>query len=412
MKVFMTAYACEPEIGSEPGVGWGWSNGLAQHVDLTVVTRANNQGPIEDYYRVHPPSEGRRKPRFLYYDPPGPALWLKRKGILPTQIFFGLWKLGVMWRFRGEIAKSDLLHHLTYSAIRLPGLYWFASKPVVVGPVGGTSKVSPHYISLYGPTAWQERIRAAMIRHWAWFPWIRMALGRADRIVCANSEAEEMISEIYPAKTARITEIGVEREDVTGGDLTVEPYNELGLIWIGTMAPWKGWFIALNALAKAKEALGSSKSVRMTMIGRGRDEAAASALAAELGIAGQVDFFRRIPLDEMNRRVVAAHAMVFSSIKDTSGTVVLEAMCKGKPVICLRHQGVGDITTPETAMRVEVGPLDGTIQGFADAIVSLAKDRELLEKLGRASRDRVLSDYIWERKSEKMNAIYRELVSE
>ena len=64
MKVFMTAYACEPEIGSEPGVGWGWSNGLAQHVDLTVVTRGNNKGPIEDYYRGHPPTGGRRKPRW------------------------------------------------------------------------------------------------------------------------------------------------------------------------------------------------------------------------------------------------------------------------------------------------------------------------------------------------------------
>lgn len=411
----MTAYACEPEVGSEPGVGWGWSNGLAQHVELTVVTRANNRKPIEDYYLAHPPAAGILKPNYLYYDPPAFALRLKRKGVLSHQVFFALWKLGAMWRFRGEMGKSDLLHHLTYSAIRLPSLYWFGSKPVVAGPVGGTSMVSPHYISLYGADARKELSRASMIRHWAWLPWIRLALGHAKRIVCANSEAEAMISKVYPEKTRRITEIGVAREEVTDGDLRVEPYEVLKLVWVGTMAPWKGWVIALRALAKAKEALrnsGGTRSLRLTMIGRGKEEAAAKALAASLGITGEVDFFSRIPLDELNERVVTAHAMVFSSIKDTSGTVVLEAMCKGKPVICLRHQGVGDITTPETAMRIEVGPLDQTVDGFAEAFVRLANDRDLLERLGRASRDRVLSDYIWERKSEKMVAIYREAVNE
>ena len=35
MKVFLSAYACEPGKGSEPGVGWSWAQGLADRVELT-----------------------------------------------------------------------------------------------------------------------------------------------------------------------------------------------------------------------------------------------------------------------------------------------------------------------------------------------------------------------------------------
>ena len=86
----MTAYACEPEKGSEPGVGWGWANGLASHVDLTVATRANNQPVIEKYYSENPGYPGGARPKFLYHDPGSLAIRLKKKGIMPTQVFSSL----------------------------------------------------------------------------------------------------------------------------------------------------------------------------------------------------------------------------------------------------------------------------------------------------------------------------------
>ena len=36
MKILISAYACEPGKGSEPGVGWRWVNGLAGRVELST----------------------------------------------------------------------------------------------------------------------------------------------------------------------------------------------------------------------------------------------------------------------------------------------------------------------------------------------------------------------------------------
>ena len=48
MRVLLSAYACEPNKGSEAGVGWHWALEIARlgH-EVWALTRANNRAPIE-----------------------------------------------------------------------------------------------------------------------------------------------------------------------------------------------------------------------------------------------------------------------------------------------------------------------------------------------------------------------------
>ena len=56
LRVLLSAYACEPGKGSEPGVGWNWVKQLARHEDVWVLTRSNNRGAIEQALRSEPRS--------------------------------------------------------------------------------------------------------------------------------------------------------------------------------------------------------------------------------------------------------------------------------------------------------------------------------------------------------------------
>ena len=84
MRVLISAYACEPDSGSEPGVGWNWSVQAARHGhDVVVITRANNREAIE--------AEMRREPiagiEFVYLDLPRPFLVLEETArILRTAV--------------------------------------------------------------------------------------------------------------------------------------------------------------------------------------------------------------------------------------------------------------------------------------------------------------------------------------
>ena len=66
MKVLVSAYACEPGKGSEPGVGWQWVRQIARFHDTWVITRANNREKIEADLLQRPGSVDRH--RFTFDD--------------------------------------------------------------------------------------------------------------------------------------------------------------------------------------------------------------------------------------------------------------------------------------------------------------------------------------------------------
>ena len=46
-RVLISAYACEPGKGSEPGVGWNWVKQISRFYETFVITRSNNKEAIE-----------------------------------------------------------------------------------------------------------------------------------------------------------------------------------------------------------------------------------------------------------------------------------------------------------------------------------------------------------------------------
>ena len=78
MKVLLSAFACSPGRGSEPGVGWGWATSLADigH-EVTVLTSSRFREPIlaanppgiEFHFIDNPePSFGRFSPSWGMYE--------------------------------------------------------------------------------------------------------------------------------------------------------------------------------------------------------------------------------------------------------------------------------------------------------------------------------------------------------
>src|SRR5690349_14743304 len=88
IKVLLSAYACEPNRGSEPGVGWNWALQEARFHEVWVVTRANNREVIEREMAENP----RPNLRFMYHDLPKWARWWKR-GNRGVNLYYLLWQL-------------------------------------------------------------------------------------------------------------------------------------------------------------------------------------------------------------------------------------------------------------------------------------------------------------------------------
>jgi glycosyltransferase involved in cell wall biosynthesis len=97
------------------------------------------------------------------------------------------------------------------------------------------------------------------------------------------------------------------------------------------------------------------------------------------------------------------------SLLDCGGAVVLEAMAMGLPVIATRWGGPADYVDETTGILVAPIAPSALVEGFANAIVKLARSPELRAQMGVAARSRVLERYDWERKIDRILSIYREV---
>ena len=149
LRVLLSAYACEPDKGSEPGVGWRWANGLASRVNLLVLTRKSNRDAIEKAVAGLPAGDPLKLVRFTYHDLSKSWLWLKKRGLLPTMAYYALWQWTACRRFSHLADEADVIHHFTFCTLLCPGFWKPKKAKFVIGPVGAPL-VNPYYYSLFG----------------------------------------------------------------------------------------------------------------------------------------------------------------------------------------------------------------------------------------------------------------------
>lgn len=405
----MSSYACEPDRGSEPSVGWNWAMAMSEHADVTVLTRANNQNVIEKKIEALEKLGRKHFPMFIYHDPPSLVIKAKKRGLLPVHLFYTIWQMGAFFKMKKTLCDYEIVHHVTFNSMMSPGFWWSDKTKVVLGPLGGTSCVQEDYKVLFGVRAWKEKLREFMIAHWSKLPWLRMSFNRASLILCANSETEALISTRYANKVVRILETGLDVAEMVSDNIEVHPNNLVRFIWVGAVEPWKALSLALRAFSRAVAVLPDDLQIELDVVGKGSELEKAKAEAYDLDIAEKVNFHGALSLGDTQAMMVVSDVLIFSSVKDTSGNVVLEAMGKAKPVICLDHQGVKDIVTPQTGIKVKTGKLDATIVGISEAIVGLALGPEQRLKMGEMGRNRVKALYSWREKAKTLKEHYNQI---
>jgi glycosyltransferase involved in cell wall biosynthesis len=109
----------------------------------------------------------------------------------------------------------------------------------------------------------------------------------------------------------------------------------------------------------------------------------------ERRMAGRAVFAGYRTGEDLADHYAAADLFAFSSLTETFGNVVLEAMASGLPVVALRAGGVGDtVRSGETGTLVEPGTPPSA---FAEALISLVDDTEERRRRADAARSYALS---------------------
>ena len=379
MRVLVSAYACEPGKGSEPGVGWHWTTELARlgH-EVEVITRSNNRASIEKAL-ASVPITGLQ---FHYYDLPSWGKWWKR-GNRGIQLYYRLWQHGAYQLARNLTYKShyDLVHSLTYGSFRQPSFMGRLGLPFIIGPIGGAD-VTPVLLRGSYPaiSAFREMLREISIKLAYWDPTIRAMYRQATLIFCKTQDTLAVLPANCRENSRVQLEIGLDPHNIRSEVMARAASADF--LYAGRLVYMKGIHLALEAFSKLRQ---DRPNATFTIIGAGPNEAQLKRFSATLALGDSVRWLGWIPHEELWKQFYYYTAFVFPSLHDSSGNVLLEALSQALPVICLDTGGPGELLSPTCGIKIPVKNRSRAevVRDLTAAMRNFADNPELCDQMGR-----------------------------
>lgn len=298
-----------------------------------------------------------------------------------------------------------VLHQPIPVSPKEPSLLFGMGVPVVMGPMNG---------GMTYPEAFREMDDAIT----------RSVLGAArvtalglNRVVPGKYQATTLLAanprtrDALPPTRGRVIEM-VEN----GVDLAVwrppaqepldapAPEGSARFVFMGRLVELKAVDVIIDAMAHVPE--GST----LDIIGDGSERSALEQRAREAGVEGRVRFVGWVSQAEAARRLQSADVLLLPSVRECGGAVVLEAMATGLPCIVTDWGGPADYVNDQCGVLVPPTSRADMVEGFARAMRELAADSELRTRLGEAARRRILEEFDWERKVDRILEIYADAI--
>ena len=397
MKVLLSAYACLPGRGSEPGIGWNTAREMAAHHEVWAVTRSDNRGAIEGELARHPVPGL----HVVYHDVPG---WTRDRGAV--QLHYHAWQLSLYPAVRAlhERERFDLTHHVSYVRWWAPSLLALLPVPFVWGPVGGAETVGRAFRRELSRRARTEEVqREVLNRISRWNPLVRLTAQRSALALANNDETAAVIRALGARHVRVMGESGVDEAALAPPDTAPAENGPIEFASLTRLLHWKGVHLGLEAFARLAD-----PDARYWIVGEGPERDRLQAQAAALGVADRVLFRSGLSRAEWFRVLQTCDALVHPCLANSGNAVSLEAMAAGRPVICLDIGGIREQVTEETGFKIAARTPQEAVDGLVEAMRSVVEDRSGARAMGRRARARVESHFTWEVRGRRLAEAYTE----
>ena len=403
MKILINAYACSPNMGSEPGMAWNWCVNLAKHCELYIIT----EGEFRDKIEAVVPTLPQGKNMHFFYNPVTDKVrkmcWNQGDWRFYKYYREWQWKTYLMVKEICSKEKIDILHQLNMIGFREPGYLWKFSQETgikfVWGPVDAKDKFPLAYAQGAGLktkvflwlkntiTCWQLRYAGR----------VRKAASVASVVVSASSNSVRSFKKYMNVDSVLLNETGCSIAEVSV--CKPEGKGTFDILWVGKMDFRKQLGLALKAVAMAYRA-----DIRLHIVGGG-DDAPYRMQAEQLGIMDLCVWHGAVSHDEVQRLMQMSDVFLFTSVAEGTPHVVLEAIANHLPVLCFDTCGHGDAVNDCVGVKIPLTYPELSVKDFAEKIDYLNHHRELLQEMSDNCRQRQ-QELSWDKKADEMVKLY------
>jgi phosphatidylinositol alpha-1,6-mannosyltransferase len=224
-------------------------------------------------------------------------------------------------------------------------------------------------------------------------PLLRQIWRHATPLIAKCPEEVDMIQVVDNEVGVEVIPNGADLKDFIPQE-KVSQGAQLSAICVGRLIERKGQHHLIKAV---KQLADEGINIEVSLLGTGDSLEKYRALTKKLGVEEYIKFMGYVPRKEIMKFYNQADVFVLPSFNEGMSLAALEAMAAGLPLVVTRTGG--------TLMLVEEGingyTFDwGDIDSLAKHLRKFAKNRDLIQRMGRKSRSRAES-YAWNRIAER-----------
>ena len=318
--------------------------------------------------------------------------------------------------------RIDLVHEPIPISPKQPSMMFGVGAPVIIGPLNGGMTYPPAFAymesRLVRSSLWLSRFVANVMN--------RLIPGKllADTIIVSNPRTRDALP---TARRGRVVELVANAVDMatwqpsaryaklfggSGGQASSEgaavapggPSAPVRFAFLGRLVDFKMVDLLLEAFKPVAQRFSGAT---LDIIGDGPDRPALEAIARDLGLDGRVTFAGWMSPAQSAGRLGEADVLVFPSLRECGGAVVMEAMAVGLPVIAANWGGPADYVGADgSGVLVEPAGKDSFARDLTEQMMRLAASPALRAAMSKAARRRALTVFDWEARVDRLLEIY------
>lgn len=399
-KIFISAYACEPNLGSEIGVGWHWVLEMSKYFHLWVLTRKSNQKNIEKWISNHPEYDNIH---FLYFDLPH-YLRFWKKGMRGVRTYYHLWQWCTNRIVKRTMQKNGIpiYHHLTYGNALWSVSAYGQKQFFVWGPIGGLETIPQEYTQYY-PLKGKiiESVRRMVIATLKINAGFNKRCKNANLILCKTEATRNRIPLKERKKAILFTDVAVEKGE--NSDANYSANKATKFLAVGNLDAWRGFDLLIEAFEKAVK---KNSDIHLTILGKGAEWMRLNQMIEKKGLRSWIDMKGKVSMQTYQDTLNACDAVINPCLKEGAVTVSFDSMSKGKPLICIDTGGYTRYFSDDYAIVIPLRSREEVVHLLQQAIVKLT-DVNIRENLGKAALQAGQA-FSWENRAKE---IYQTIVS-
>lgn len=413
-RVLVIAEAANPEWVSVPLVGWSLARALSEVAGTHIVTQIRNRDAFlragltegRDFTAID--SEALAAPMWKLADKLrlGKGVgWTMTTAI--SSLSYGYFERLVWRKFGDELraGRFDLVHRVTpltptANSLIAPRCARIGV-PFVLGP-------------LNGGVPWPRDFQAERRREKEYLSYVRglyrlrpgrgKMLKTASAIICGSRYTQSEVPSEFSGKTVYLPENAVDpsRFDLASPRRPVLRDGVLRACFIGRLVPYKGADMAIEAALPMLQ----SGRMRFDIIGDGPQVGDLREQVRVAGVQDAVVFHGWQDHAQVQRIAGASDILLFPSIREFGGGVVLEAMALGVVPVIVDYAGPGELVDDSTGFKVPVGPRPELVAALRDVLTRIPNDPARLQTMAQTARDRIARDFTWSAKAAQVRQVY------